>query len=148
MSDMLALAAALDNHANALREVATALANAGPVAGSASAGQAAEQPKADKPVRQSRARQQAEAKQPEPEDTVQEPEAEEATALDYDADVKPLVQAVGKTHGREALLELFSPFKAADGKPVDHGTKLQAKDYGRFIEAAVGLLAGGEEDYG
>ncbi len=144
MSDMLALAAALDNHANALREVATAIANAGPASAppAKSTEQAAE---ASKPVRQSRARQQAEKV----EETPAEPEAE-VEALDYDADVKPRVQNVGKTHGREALLELFSPFKAADGKPVDHGTKLQAKDYGRFIEAADALLApaGEEEDYG
>jgi len=143
MSDMLALAAALDNHANALREVATAIANAGPASAppAKSVEQAAE---ASKPVRQSRARQQAEKV----EETPVEPEAEVSSEFDYDADVKPRVQNVGKTHGREALLELFSPFKAADGKPVDHGTKLQAKDYGRFIEAADALLAGGEEDYG
>lgn len=145
MSDMLALAAALDNHANALREVATAIANANAGPASAPPAKSAEQAaEASKPVRQSRARQQAEKV----EETPVEPEAEVSSEFDYDADVKPRVQNVGKTHGREALLELFSPFKAADGKPVDHGTKLQAKDYGRFIEAADALLAGGEEDYG
>lgn len=137
MSDMLALAAALDNHANALRELATAVANA-PSAPAA-------QPEPTKPVRQSRARQQAEAAE-------EAPKAEETSALNYDADVKPLVMRVGKEKNREGLMELFSGFKTADGKVVDHGSKLQPKDYGRFVEAAQLVLSAeepaDEEDYG
>ena len=132
----MSLEQAILEHASALREVAAAIRerNAPINAVVAQISEAVEEVKnfATEPADQAK----AEEVKPdaELETAVQQVEQEEAAALDYKTDVRPVLLALNKAKGADALKGLLGKYGAATGD------KLDAEHYAAIVADAKALI--------